>query len=134
MTYSEALATLTRLIISYPEIRKTGSLTELQTLRDEISECLFHFGEMYAHIRSAAERGESQYKTCCDERKKHWRQKFGDRKAGLADLEAVLECKNDLSTMHDKNEDYYLAQSLINRTDQVLHAISSRIKIIGKHE
>lgn len=134
MTYTEALTTLTKLILSYPQIRQTGSQDEIQLLRDEISECLYHFGDTYALIRSESERAESRYKQCCEERKVYWRKKFNNKQAGLADMEAVLECNEALEIMHQKNEDFYRAKSLIERVDQVLNSISSRLKLNSKHE
>jgi len=134
MTYVEALSNLTRLITSYPQIRQTGTLEELQELRDQISENLFHFGETYAFIRANSERAESAYKSCVEEQKVIWRTKFGGKNVGMADSEAILSCKERLEEMHQKNEEYYLANSLILRTDQVLNSLSSRLKLVSRHE
>lgn len=134
MTYQEALTSLTRLILSYPQIRQTGSQEEIQTLRDEISEALYHFGDTYALIRSESERAESSYKMCVESQKVIWRKKFNNKNVGLADMEATLECDEALEIMHMRNEDFYRAQSLIQRTDQILNSISSRLKLNSRHE
>lgn len=136
MTYTEALGTLTKLVLSYPQIRQTGSQEEVQLLRDEISECLFHFGDTYAHIRSAAERAESNYKNCLADKRAYWREKFGEKRgtATLVENEAYLSCKELQDELNDRNEDHYLAKSLLDRADQLLNSISSRLKLTLKHE
>lgn len=134
MTYVEALSKLTKLVLSYPQIRQTGSQEEIQTLRDEISECLFHFGDTYALIRSSAERGESVYKQCVEEKKKIWRERFNNKNVGLADIEAVLDCKSNLEQMHQKNEDFYRAKVLIESCENILNSLSSRLKLNSRHE
>lgn len=136
MTYQEALTSLTRLITSYPEIRRVGSLEELQELRDQISESLFHFGDTYAFIRANSERAESNYKMCIEENKVFRRKQLEGKKGSVtvADSEAILDCREKLEEMHTKNEQYYLAQNLILRVDQVLNSLSSRLKLNSRHE
>lgn len=134
MTYQEALTSLTRLILSYPQIRQTGSQEEIQTLRDEISECLYHFGDTYAYIRANSDRAETSYKTCVDEKKLKRRKEYNNKNVGLADVEAVLDCKDALELMHQRNEDYYRAKSLVEQTELILNSLSSRLKINSRHE
>lgn len=136
MEYKETLKELTELVSSYRTIRTGGSPEQIQELRDRLSEELFHFGPTYAEIRAASEKAESDYKSCLDEKNKHWKQKFGNKHgtAGLAENEARIECQSLQEALDAKNRDKYLASSLIDRTDQVLHSLSSRIKILSKHE
>ncbi len=136
MTYTEALSTLTKLVLSYPQIRQTGSQEEVQLLRDEISEALYHFGDTYAYIRSAAERAESNLKNCLNENRKRIKSELGDKKGTVAavDLEANLSCKELQDELLDRNEDHYLARSLLDRSEQILNAISSRLKLNSRHE
>lgn len=134
--YTTCLKELTKLISSYPEIRKLGNMEEVQELRDRISEELFHFGDTYAHIRSAAERAESNYKNCLADKRAYWREKFGEKRgtATLVENEAYLSCKELQDELNDRNEDHYLAKSLLDRADQLLNSISSRLKLTLKHE
>lgn len=134
--YNETLVNITNLVKSYKSIRETGSILEIQELRDSISEQLFFFGEIYANIRSNAEKADSDYKTCLEEKRRHWKQKLGKERgaAGLAENEAFIECEELMDELNNRNRDFYLAKSLIERSEQILNSLSSRIKIVGKHE
>lgn len=136
MSYTETLKTITQLILSYPEIRRIGHLEEVQELRDRLSEELFHFGEAYAHIRSTAERAEANYKSCLQNKTKYWKSKYGNKHGtgSLAETEAALECEDLLTELNNRREDYYLAQSMYNQTEQILNSISSRLKLGSRHE
>lgn len=135
-TYKETLETLSVLVRKYPEVRRTGSPSDIQSLRDEISEELFWFGPCYAETRAAAERAEADYKACIEEKRKYWRNKFAKERgtAAMVDAEAFLDCRDLQAILINKNEDFYLAKSLIERVDQVLNSISSRLKLVIKHE
>lgn len=134
--YNETLVNITNLVKSYKDIRENGTINDVQTLRDELSEQLFFFGAPFAEIRSAAERADSSYKTCLEESRRKWKNKFGQARGsvGLAENEAFIECEDLLEEVNNKNRDFYLAKSLLDRCDQVLNSISSRLKIIGKYE
>lgn len=134
--YKETLETLSNLVKKYPEVRRTGSPADIQTLRDEISEELFWFGPCYAETRAAAERADANYKTCLEEKKKYWKAKYGGQRGTgvLVETDAYLDCKDLLDELNDRNEDFYLAKSLVERTDQILNSISSRLKLTLKNE
>lgn len=134
--YTESLKEISKLISTYPEIRRIGCPEDVQELRDRLSECLFHFGPIYAHIRSQAERADANYKTCLEEKKKYWKAKYGAARGTgvLVETDAYLDCKDMLDILNDRNEDFYLAKSLVERTDQILNSISSRLKLTIKHE
>lgn len=131
MTYLTAIQSLTNLVNSYREIRRRGIPDELQELRDRISEDLFDFGPTYADIRSAAEKAEANYKTCLKE--STFKERTGT-KTTVADAEtkAFLDCKELHDEWNNKKHDFYLAKSLLERTEQILNSLSSRIKLL-KH-
>ena len=134
--YKQALKEITRLVKSYKALRQDGSTEDIQELRDEISEQLFFFGPEYAEIRSRAEKAESDYKSCLETQKKYWKEKFGEKRGavGLAENEAAISCNDAMDELNARNRDFYLAKSLMERSDQILNSLSSRLKIINKNE
>lgn len=134
--YNTCLQEITKLITSYPEIRRIGHPEEVQELRDRLSEELFHFGSTYAHIRSEAERAESRYKGCLADKTNQFKDQYGNKHGtgSRAEAEALLECEELLEELNNRREDFYLAKELIDRCDQVINSISSRLKLTLKHE
>jgi len=124
------------LVKSYKPLREHGSQEEIQTLRDEISEVLWYFGPKYAAIRAESERAKSNYESCVEQKKKYWKAKFGEKRgtAELAEINAKEDCEAFLDILNSRNEDFYAARSLIDRTDQILNSVSSRLKLVIKHE
>jgi len=136
MKYKDSLVNITGLIGSYKEVREIGDVDNIQELRDRLSEELFHFGEEFAQIRANAEKAESDYKMCIEKGMKKWRDEFAGTKVTAATIEnhAKIDCETLLDELNERRKEYYLAKELIERTDQVLNSLSSRLKLILKND
>ena len=134
--YRKWLGEISKLVGTYKPIRETGSPAEIQELRDSLSEALFYFGPVQAQLRANAERAEAEYKSCLKEKTLYWKEKFSSKRgtADMVEAQAVLECKELQDDLISANEDFYLAKSLLERSDQILNSVSSRLKLVTKHE
>lgn len=134
--YIKWLGEISKLVGTYKPIRETGSSAEIQELRDSLSEALFYFGPVQAQLRANAERAEAEYKSCLKEKTLYWKEKFSSKRgtADMVEAKAVIECKELQDELIAANEDYYLSRSLVDRVDQLLNSISSRIKLVTKHD
>lgn len=109
---------------------------EFQEIRDDLSESLVFFGPFYSDLRADAEQAEINRKMFYEERKKYWRDKLGGSRgsASLAESNAMIDCKEIYELEIKANREYYKARSLVERIDQVLNSIASRLKILEKHD
>jgi len=133
--YVNALKELSLLVSKYTEVRDHGTIDEVQNLRDDMGEQLFWFGPKYATLRADMGRAEARYKRCLAEKTKYWKEELKARgNAELIKTNAILDCDDLQEEYLDRCEDFYLAKSLIERTDQILNSIATRFKLMNKHE
>jgi hypothetical protein len=135
-TYAYWIGRISELVTKYKPVRETGTINDVQELRDDLSEALFWFGPIQAQLRADAERAEAIYKSCIEEKSLYWKEKYSGAR-GTADMvksKAVLDCRELQDKLISANEQYYLSKSLLERTDQILNSLSSRIKIVNKNE
>lgn len=135
-TYERCLEEIHAQIKRYKTARRMMSedINEYQDIRDMLTEALFFFGITYADIRYNAEAAEMKRKLFYIERKVYWKEQHPER--GLADL---IESKTlaDSKTVEEEElqakKQYYKARILMERADQELNSISSKIKILLKN-
>lgn len=136
--YNNAVADIYEQLEIYRNLRENDewNLLLFQDVRDELSEALLYYGPLFAEIRAEAEMAENNRRLCLEENKLFWREKLSEERGSvsLAESKALLDCEDSMIEENKKKELYYKAKELMERTDQVLNAISSRIKYLLKYE
>jgi hypothetical protein len=109
---------------------------EFQNIRDELAEALLYFGPHYAKTRQDSELAEVERKALFAERRIHWKEHYKSVRgtASLAEDKATLDCKDIMAAEAKANHLYYQARSIVERVDQVLNGIASRLKPIEKYD
>lgn len=140
-TYEDCLLdimTQVKRYVTYRQ-RKLDDFWELQSIRDNMSEALLFFGPFYADIRANAEQAEMDRKMAYNERKMHWKEQYkvdGKIPRGSADpieTHVLEDIKEHYQREVDRNREYYKARVLMERADQELNSISSRLKALMKN-
>lgn len=139
MTYEQCLHHALKWIKIYTSARKSNMWDYMifQEIRDELSETLVSFGPVYAELRADAELAEDQRKVHYAKRIKFHKEDFGAMKRGsasYAETEALIDCESYYQRENDTKRQYYLARTLIERIDQVLNGIASRLKPLDKYD
>jgi cell division FtsZ-interacting protein ZapD len=140
-TYDQCLKEIDIQVKRYKTFRRNNNedKKELQDLRDNIAEALLDFGPYYAQIRSNAEACEVDRKLAYGELKQYAKKKHtgedGKVIRGTAD-EIEADTLTSLRPYYDKeleaNKLYYKCRVLMERVDQELNSISSRLKLLQK--
>lgn len=132
--YEQCLKEIQIQVKRYQTFRRQQSenRSELQDIRDHMSESLLLFGPYYAEIRSNAEASEVDRKLAYEEKKSFYRNKY-ERKRGTAD-DVESDTMRDMREYYDNelaaNKLYYKCRILVERADQELNSISSRLKLL----
>lgn len=139
MTYEECKRICYRYIKQYSKLRDEYEHLDpekVQDIRDNLSEALIYFGEEAARLRAEAEDAELEKKRYLAERKEYWREQFDGKRgtASLAESNALQDAMDVSKAEIQANKEYYEAKHLIERVDQLINSIASRMKIISKHD
>jgi hypothetical protein len=140
-TYDECLREIMTQVKRYVTYRqqKLDDFWELQSIRDIMSESLLFFGPFYADLRANAEQAEMERKLAYNDRKTYWKEQFkvdGKIPRGSADAiesNVMDDIKDYYQKEVDTNREYYKARVLMERADQELNSISSRLKALMKN-
>lgn len=137
-SYEDCLSECLSQVKKYHTARrsKQWDYWEFQEIRDDLSESLVYFGPVYADLRANAELAEVQRKQRFEERKLHHRSEAKGKKITASEIEslATTDIKTDMEKEVEAKREYYKARHLVERIDQVLNGIASRLKPLDKYD
>lgn len=138
-TYEECMSHTLVWVKKYATARKEGDEYDkwfFQDVRDELSEALVFFGPHYADLRANAEQAEVDRKNKIEERKEYWRDHYKRQRgtASMVESKAIQDCKVKFDHEVEAKREYYRARIMIERVDQVLNSIASRLKLLEKYD
>lgn len=120
----------------YVLAKVNNNITEMQNIRDELAWEMFHFGEIYSQIKSDYELADDNYKTCLNQ--EYLSLKEGRSRTEIsgevAERKSFVNCQESRKTMQDKRELYNRARTILERVDQIMNSIASRIGLFKKIE
>ncbi len=128
---------LSNLIGEYREKKNSFDLKELQTMREDISLCLFYLSDSASLALANYEESEHIRKMKMAEREQFHRNdvdKDGKRitvseAQNLARIDCKVEVEKSKETLRQKER----VRIIVSSTSQILNSISSRLSQISKH-
>lgn len=139
MTYEECLTTCEEAVRRYSEMRDSDeewASLDIQDIRDELGEALVFFGPTLALLRNEMDQAEADRKVYYEKRKLHWKEHFkGERgTASLVESNALIDSKEVIDREIICKDHYHKARILVDRIDQFLNGVASRIKLNEKYD
>lgn len=114
----------------------SNNITEMQNIRDDLAWEMFHFGEIYSQIKSDYELADDKYKTCLNQ--EYLSLKEGKSRTEMtgeiAERRSFVNCGEIRDVMQAKRELYNRARTILERVDQIMNSIASRIGLFKKIE
>lgn len=109
---------------------------EVQQLRDLLSINLYKLSSLEADYRMGADSAENTRKLCVTQAEEKYREEYKNKRgsASLAERKALIECQDSYRDEEAAKGQYYTIKNLVERVDQVINSISSRIKQAIKHD
>jgi hypothetical protein len=132
-----AFIELSELISLYRDNKNSFDLKELQTMREDISLCLFYLSDSASTALANYEEKEHLRKMKGAEREQYHRNdtdKEGKRiTVAEAQNLARLDCKEEVEECKTALRQKERVRIIISATNQILNSISSRLSQISKH-
>lgn len=137
-TYEDCLTDCLAHVKQYNTARKNKQWDywEFQEIRDNLAESLVFFGPLFADLRADAELAEVKRKQLFEERKLFHREESKGQRITAAEVES--KATRDIEAAYkeeiEAKRKYYQARNLVERIDQVLNGIASRLKPLDKYD
>lgn len=126
-----------RLLLKKAKVaRKKDDINAIQDVRDELSEALLYFGMTVVDNRMAAEKAKHNKEYCILEKEDEIINSLDGARGAVskASREAQIHCKELAEKEIAAYSEYHKAKMILDRSDQILNSISSRLKVLLKNE
>lgn len=136
MTRDEAHNEIIFLLKKYRTARKNDDLYQIQDVRDGLSEALLYFGMFVSQLKDKYEVVKIKKSHLIDEFVDEYVKDKSYKRGSKSDAEreARIKYKEMDFKEQDAYSEYYEAKTIIDRADQILNGISSRLKVLLKNE
>jgi len=128
---------LSNLINEYRDNKNSFDINKLQTMREDISLCLFYLSDSASLALANYEESEHNRKMKMAEREQHHRNdtdKDGKR-VTVAEAQnlARIDCRTEVEKSKESLRQKERVRIIVSSTSQILNSISSRLAQISKH-
>ena len=128
---------LSNLINEYRDNKNSFDINKLQTMREDISLCLFYLSDSASLALANYEESEHNRKMKMAEREQHHRNdtdKDGKR-VTVAEAQnlARMDCRTEVEKSKESLRQKERVRIIVSSTSQILNSISSRLAQISKH-
>lgn len=129
-----AFTELSELIAKYSENKKSFDIKELQTMREDISLCLFYLSDSASVALSNYEKAEHDRKTAMAEKEQFYRNENDTEGKRVTVSEAQnlarIACKEEVAASKEALRQKERVRIILSSTSQILNSISSRLNIL----
>lgn len=127
---------LSNLIGQYQTNKNSFDQKELQTMREDISLCLFYLSDSASQALANYDMSEHNRKTKMSEREQFYRSEIGSNGKSMTVAEsenlARIDCKEETELCKNALRQKERVRIILSATSQILNAISSRLNMITK--
>lgn len=139
LTYDQCLNQCMVQIKLYHTARRSNkwSYWTFQNIRDELAEILVSFAPHAAELRMKSEEAEYQRKVYYEKQKKHYLDNppnGGKISISSAENLAMIDLKNHYMRETAARYEWQKARTLMERVDQVINGIATRLKPLDKYD
>jgi len=136
MTIEEAWIEIKRIGAIWKEHRNSKDITGLQWVRDEISEALLNIGELETEIFNKLVLAEQKRKECVEDGLEAAKTEYADKKV-KTNMDFIknsvnIGCREFFRDEQRLVSEHHSIKTLMARADQILHSVSTSIRMILK--
>lgn len=136
LTLDDAWVRVKQIATTWRTVRKSNDLTGLQAIREDLSDFLLDVGFLESQIYHIFVISGQECKECYEDalsRIKAETRSSGEKvSVELMKNRANIECREVIRRENRAKIDYKNIRTLIGRSDQILHSVSSAVKTILK--